>query len=38
MTKRDPIVSRATEEGRVFWTILWAMWFCGIRFVEEPKP
>ena len=38
MTKRDPIVSRATEEARVLFTILWAMWFCGIRFVEEPKP
>ena len=38
MTKRDPIASRATEEARVFWTILWAMWFCGIRCFEEPKP
>ena len=38
MTKREPIVSRATEEARVFWTILWAMWFCGIRCFEEPKP
>ena len=38
MTKRDPIVCRAAEEARVFWTILWAMWFCGIRFVEEAKP
>ena len=38
MTKRDPIVSRATEEARVFWTILWAMWFCGIRCFEEPRP
>ena len=38
MTKRDPIVCRAAEEARVFWTILWAMWFCGIRCFEEPKP
>lgn len=38
MIKRDPIVSRATEEARVFWTILWAMWFCGVHCFEEPKP
>ena len=38
MTQRDPITSRATEEARVLFTILWAMWFCGIRFDEEPKP
>lgn len=38
MTQRALIVSRATEEARVLFTILWAMWFCGIRFDEEQKP